>query len=42
MKGLMKASYGLATCRGWRGIGSARESVGESAGSCSVGRPRKR
>ena len=28
-------------CRGWRGIGSPRVYVGESAGSDSMGRPRK-
>ena len=44
MKGLTKASYGgSAIWRGWRGIGSLRESyVRECAGSRSVGSPRKR
>ena len=43
MKALMKASYGgLAMWKGWRGLGSPREYVGESAGSHSVGRPWKR
>ena len=43
MKVLMKASYGgSAIWRGWRGIGSPRDYVGECAGSHSVGKPRKR
>ena len=42
MKGLMKASYGgSAMWRERRGI-AKRVYVGESAGSGSVGRPRKR
>ena len=38
MKGLMKESYGDLAM--WRGAN--RVYVGECAGSCSVGRPRKR
>ena len=40
MKGLTRASYdGSDMWRGWRGIGSPREYVGECAGSRSVRRP---
>ena len=43
MKGLMEASFsGSAIWRGWSGIESPRESMWESAGSHSVGRPQKR
>ena len=40
---LIKVSYGgSAMWRGWRGIGSPREYVGECAGNRSVGGPWKR